>query len=176
MILKGKDIFLRQITENDATEEYVAWLNDKEVNQFLESRFILASVCNVKKFIVETNINELNYFFAICLNSNNKHIGNIKLGPINHHHKRGDIGLMIGDKNQWGKGYATQAIELISEYALDFLKLNKVTAGCYSNNKGSEKSFLKNNFVIEGIFKKHFIDAKGLWVDLISLSKLNNVD
>ena len=61
MILKGKDIFLRPITENDATEEYVAWLNDKEVNQFLESRFILASVCNVKKFIVETNNNRLLY-------------------------------------------------------------------------------------------------------------------
>jgi ribosomal-protein-alanine N-acetyltransferase len=176
MILKGKDIFLRPITENDVTEEYVSWLNDKDVNQFLESRFVLASIQNVKKFIIETNLNSLNYFFAICLNETDKHIGNIKLGPINHHHKRGDIGLMIGDKNNWGKGFATQAIGLISEFGLNHLKLNKITAGCYSNNKGSEKSFLKNGFIIEGNFKNHFLDANSVWVDLISLSKLNNAN
>jgi RimJ/RimL family protein N-acetyltransferase len=172
-MLKGESIYLRPITESDATDEYVNWMNDKSVNQYLESRFVLATEENVKNFIVSTNSNKLNYFFAICLNSNDKHIGNIKLGPINHHHKRGDIGLLIGDKNQWGKGYGTQAIHLISHFALNHLMLNKVTAGCYSNNKGSEKSFLKNGFIIEGIFKNHFLDSNQNWVDLISLSKLN---
>lgn len=172
-MLKGKDIYLRPLSETDATEEYVNWMNDKSVNQYLESRFVLATIQNVKKFIIDTNSNSLNYFFAICLNSNNKHIGNIKLGPINHHHKRGDIGLMIGDKASWGKGYGTQAIGLISDFGLNQLQLNKVTAGCYSNNKASEHSFLKNKFIIEGNFKNHFMDANGDWVDLISLSKFN---
>jgi [ribosomal protein S5]-alanine N-acetyltransferase len=173
-MLKGKNIYLRPILETDATDEYVNWMNDKAVNQFLESRFVLATIQNVKKFIVDTNANASNYFFAMCLNSSNKHIGNIKLGPINHHHKRGDIGLMIGDKSCWGKGYGTEAIGLISNFGLNELKLNKVTAGCYSNNKGSEKSFLKNGFVVEGVFKNHFMDANGVWVDLISLSKFGS--
>ncbi|MCA6436351.1 MAG: GNAT family N-acetyltransferase [Bacteroidetes bacterium] len=172
-MLVGKDIYLRPIVEGDATQEYVDWLNDKAINQYLESRFVLATIQNVKKFIADTNSNSANYFFAICLNSNKKHIGNIKLGPINNYHKRGDIGLMIGDKERWGKGYATQAIGLVADFGLNELQLNKVTAGCYSNNKASEQSFLKNGFIIEGRFKNHFIDANGVWVDLISLSKLN---
>ena len=43
------------------------------------------------------------YFWVFFLKKNNLHIGNIKLGPINSHHNRADIGFIIGDKNIGGR-------------------------------------------------------------------------
>lgn len=171
MKLKGKKIYLRPITLEDANEEYVHWLNDKEVNQYLESRFVLATVENVKKFIEGILKSENNYFFAIVDIESNKHIGNIKLGSVNTYHKRADIGILIGDKNYWGKGIGTEAITLISDFAFNHLYLDKVMAGCYANNLGSYKAFLKCDFVEEGLFKHHCVSATGDVVDVYMLAK-----
>jgi ribosomal-protein-alanine N-acetyltransferase len=171
MKLVGKKIYLRPITIGDASIEYVNWLNDKEVNQYLESRFVLATIENVRKFIESVLVSNNNYFFAIIDVETDKHIGNIKLGPINTFHKRGDIGILIGDKNYWGKGIGTEAIFLISEFAFNNLNLDKVMAGCYANNIGSYKSFFKCGFVEEGLFKNHCISATGEVVDVYMLAK-----
>ena len=101
-----------------------------------------------------------------------KHIGNIKLGPINWIYRIADIGVLIGEKDCWGEGYATEAIALIKEYAFNVLGLHKLTAGSIGLNEGSVKAFQKNNFKIEGVRKKHaFIN--GSYVDAILLGLVN---
>ena len=57
---------------------------------------------------------------------------------------------MIGDRFMWGKGYATEAIQLTSEYAFNYLKLLKLNAVCYESNVGSILAFLKASYTIEG--------------------------
>ena len=49
-----------------------------------------------------------------------------------------EIGIMIGEKDCWGNGFATECIELVANYAFDVLNLHKLTAGCYANHAGSE--------------------------------------
>lgn len=156
---------------DDATQEYVDWLNDKEVNQYLESRFVLATRENVEKFIQHTLLSPDTYFFAIIDTATQLHVGNIKIGPVNTYHKRADIGILIGDKNFWGKGIATEAIALIAEFAFNQLNLDKVMAGCYSNNIGSYKAFIKCNFIEEGLFKHHCVSVTGEVVDVHMLAK-----
>ena len=41
-----------------------------------------------------------------------RHIGNIKIGPVHSYHRRARIGLLIGEKEFWNRGYATEAIKL----------------------------------------------------------------
>ena len=96
-------------------------------------------------------------FLAICLKKDDMHIGNIKLGPINWVHRFADISLLIGDKNYWGKGIATEAIRLISNFAFKVINLRKVKAGCYASNIGSAKAFEKAGFKREGLIA-------GLWI------------
>jgi [ribosomal protein S5]-alanine N-acetyltransferase len=171
MKLTGGKIYLRPISIDDTSEEYVNWLNDKDVNQYLESRFEVASMENLRSFIEITLLSKDNYFFAIVDNQTDKHIGNIKIGPVNRSHKRGDIGILIGDKKFWGKGIATEAISLVSEFALSNLNLNKVTAGCYSNNIASYKAFLNCGFVEEGFLNNHYISSTGEGVGSFLLAK-----
>jgi len=169
--VEGSRIYIRKLTEKDATERYTGWLNDKMINRYLESRFRMYTPEDVKDYINTMNNGEANCLFGIFDKAGHQHIGNIKIGDIHPGYKYGDIGLIIGEKAWWSKGIATEAIGLTVDYAFDALLLNKVTAGMYANNVGSFKAFLKNGFREVGIFKKHVL-YEGEFVDVIKVEKL----
>jgi RimJ/RimL family protein N-acetyltransferase len=154
--LVRQDVTLRSLTAMDATDTYCDWMNDHLVTRYLESRFRKFAIADLEGFIETCNDNPDVLLLGITLNDDARHIGNIKLGPIDRHHRLGDIGLLLGDSSTWGKGYARQAIAAISDYALSSLGLHKITASCYGSNVGSQKAFAASGFVIEGVRARHF--------------------
>ena len=166
----GERIYLRRLTEEDASEEYVRWMNDPEVNQYLESRFYAQTVESTKAFIRSVS-NENNYQFGIFIKETGRHIGNIKIGNINHYHKFAEIGFLIGEKEFWGKGIATEAIGLATDYAFNKLGIHKLIGGAYSPNIGSIKSFLKNGYEQEGNKRSQYL-CHGEYVDDIIFGKV----
>ncbi len=149
--LSGKEIYLRTLVSLDATNQYLAWFKDHEVTQYLEIRFSLpGSIVELQSFIEAMLISDNNLLLGIFLKSNNCHIGNIKLGSLDWNHLTADVGILIGDKSKWGRGYAAAAITLIADYAFNCLNLAKLTAGFYENNVASIKSFKKAGFQYEG--------------------------
>jgi RimJ/RimL family protein N-acetyltransferase len=171
--IKGKKIFLRRIRLSDVNQNYLSWMNDPETTQFLECRFTKWTKKKLKNYLKEINKDRDCLFFAIVLNKSNKHIGNIKLGPINRHHLFGDIGILIGDKSSRGKGHGQEAIKLLVEFAFKKLRLHKVTAGIYANNIGSNKVFVKAGFKQAGVLAKHRRCNNNQLVDEIIMEKLN---
>lgn len=170
-ILQGERIFLRRLTEDDASEDYVNWMNDPEINQYLESRFYTQTIESTKAFIRSVT-NDNNYQFGIFVKGTGKHIGNIKIGCINHHHKYADIGFLIGEKAYWGKGIATEAIKLATDFAFNTLGLHKLWGGAYSPNLGSIKAFMKNGYQQEGIKRSQYL-CHGEYVDDIMYGIIN---
>lgn len=167
------EIELKSLTCENATTEYVEWLNNNEINQYLESRHTKQTIESIEQFISESNENLHVHLFGIFCKKTCKHVGNIKLGPVNIIYERAEVGLLIGDKDYWGKGIATQAIQLICDYATNELNLHKIEAGCYSDNVGSLKAFEKVGFIVEGKIKHHF--KKGSqWCDAYRLGKILN--
>lgn len=164
-------IYLRSISLDDVNTTYVDWLNDPQVNQYLETRFSHQNIQSVRSF-VKTMIKAPNEHLFTIRTCDDQHIGNIKIGAINMHHGYGEVSLFIGDKNAWGKGYATLAIELISYYALSALKLRKLSAGAYQANIASTKAFIKAGYEMDGIKKGHFRShdevVDGIYVCLFS--------
>lgn len=157
LILVGNNIYLRHMQPSDANEAYYRWMNDEEVNRFLESRFSVHTLENLRDYIASRRQSNNELFMAIVRKSDERHIGNIKLGPINEIHRFADIGIIVGEKDCWGKGCATEAIKLITDYSFRVLMLNKLTAGCYSSNRGSARAFEKAGFVSEGIRKSQYL-------------------
>src|SRR3989344_9220572 len=147
--LDGPKLYLRLLQRDDITDDYERWMNDPEVNRFLESRYQKTTKNGLEKFLIEHQ-NDTAIFCAIIAKDKDRHIGNIKLGSIDWRHERADIGIMIGDKRYWSGGYGTESIALLSDYAFSALYLRKIIAGCYSSNIGSVKAFGKVGFHIEG--------------------------
>jgi len=144
-------IILRNLETSDATPVYLGWLSDPAINAYLEVRFSpQIKIGDLAEFIDDANGSLHTLMLGIFLQQGSRHIGNIKLGPIDWNHKVGDIGFLLGDKDQWGKGYASKAITLVANYAFKELGLAKLTAGCYAGNEGSRRALLKANFVEEG--------------------------
>ncbi len=175
MELTSGRILLKRLTPEDVTKTYVDWLYDKEVTQFLECRWGVFTEGHLKTYVKNMSESSENILFGIFLKEKKEHIGNIKIGKINYVHKFGDVGLLIGNRNMWGKGYGTEAIKLVTCHAFKEIKLNKLTAGIYANNVGSYKAFMKAGYEKVGILKKQMI-YKGYYVDQIIVEKLNVLD
>lgn len=144
--LRTLRLALRSLASWDAGGPYADWMADEEVLRFTESRFAEHDRASLTSFIDEMNRSADNLLLGMFLRETNAHIGNIKLGPINRHHRHGYLGLMIGDKRCWGRGLAAEAIEAISAYGFHALGLRRIAAGIYENNVGSLRAFEKSGF------------------------------
>ncbi len=165
MFLESERIYLREVRLEDLTQDYCDWLNDPEVNRYLEIRFEIQTIDRIRAYW-EAHKNE--HWFAICLNDG-CHIGNIKLGPINWFHRRGEVSLVL-KKEYWGKGFGSEAISLISKYAFTVLNLRKLTAGIYDSNKGSKYAFENAGFGREALLRSH-VFYQGQFEDIILMAK-----
>ena len=171
MKLAGKNIFLRLLAIEDDLDNYFKWMNDPEVVRFTESKGRSYTKDDIKEYIRVVN-NGNNRLFGIFLNESKQHVGNIKLGNIDYTNKRAYIGIIIGEKNLWGRGLATEAIPIAVDFAFTVLKLKKLYGGMYAVNVGSFKSFLKAGFTECGRQKEHHC-ADGQFIDNIMIEKIN---
>ena len=104
--------------------------------------------------------------FGIFIKEQNKHIGNIKLGPVRNPHKLAEISLFIGDTSEWGKGYATEAISIVTDYAFNELHMNKLIASMYAEIQASTRAFISAGWEEEARLKEHYLHD-GKTMDLI---------
>jgi RimJ/RimL family protein N-acetyltransferase len=147
-----KDLILRSLDAGDATGPYVDWMRDPEVTRFLEVRLSPPDEAALETFIVKMNGSQDNLLLGLFLREMpQRHIGNIKLGPIDERHKAASIGIAIGAKDCWGRGFATQAVAALSDYAFDALGLERLEAGFYADNEASQRAFQRAGFVLEGL-------------------------
>lgn len=164
-MLLSERLLLRALEKSDLNATYMSWLNDTEVSRYLETRFLPQSIQGLQIYWEAHRDDPASPWFAICLQEDGRHIGNIKLGPIHWLHRRADLSLFIGDRNCWGKGYASEAIALVRDWAFAELDLQKLNAGIYSGNLGSLRAFEKCGFNIEGTLRAEVV-SRGERLDL----------
>jgi ribosomal-protein-alanine N-acetyltransferase len=163
------------LTPDDVSEDYVSWLNDPLVNQYLESRFQMHTLASTRAFVAEVLASRDSLFLGIRTqlaagDPSRRHVGNIKLASIDEHHRTGEVGIMIGDRASWGKGVATAAIELLCDISRNQLSLRKVTAGCYAANVGSQRAFEKAGFSVEAVRKQQVL-LNGVPEDVVLMGR-----
>lgn len=166
------NLYLTNLMVRDITSLYIKALNDNEVVQFTEARHVKWNMRNVKQYLSDSFKSSSSQLIGIFLKQDDKHIGNIRLSSFSLIHKRVDLGIMIFDKTQWGKGYGTESINGIIRYVFTQLNIHKICADYYVVNIASAKIFKKAGFIREGVFHDHFF-TKGKFVDSIRVVKYN---
>jgi [ribosomal protein S5]-alanine N-acetyltransferase len=170
--LETQRMMLAALETRHASGPYFSWMNDAQTTRFLESRFRRFERVDLESYIEAANAADDTLLLGMFLkNDGQRHIGNIKL-VVDKHHQRGEIGLMIGEADCYGRGLGSEAIAAVTDYAFRDLKLHKVTAGCYGGNVGSVRAFLKVGFAQEGLRPSHYRSGES-WDDLILLGKIN---
>ena len=144
---------IRLLKTNDVTENYVDWFSNNEVVKYSDNQYRCFSLEGQRSY-VQTCLNDKNIeLYGIFIEGN--HIGNVVLDGIKSIHKKAEVTYVIGEKSYWGKGICQHALSVVIKKAKKQHKLNKLFAGIASNNIGSKKVLEKNNFILEGIRKKH---------------------
>lgn len=169
--LSSPRLFFVPVSLNHLTQQYVDWLNDPEVYAYLETGGEY-SLEKLEDFLRNVETKEI-LFWAIHLKSSKKHIGNIKIDPLTERHGLGEYGIMIGERNEWGNGYATEASERIIEFCFSpALNLRKMTLGVVVDNVAAVELYKKLGFNIEGLYLKHTFQ-KGKYCDVLRMALFN---
>lgn len=164
--LAGKRVYLRPLCRKDINKKYLSWLKDKEVTKYMEIRNLPDTLKDLEVYYKNIVKSRADMIFAIVTKRKNLHIGNIKIGGINWFHRYGNVGIMIGEKKYWGKGYGTQACRLLLGYVFNRLNLNKVTLGIYGTHKSAIAAYRKAGFKVEGKIK-NLLNFRGKYTDKI---------
>lgn len=83
-----------------------------------------------------------------------------------------DLGILIGEKKEWGKGYGGEAFGLVLKVLLQDATIRKITAGAMSANKGMINLACGCGMKIEAVIPKYFY-WNGMEVDLVCMAKYN---
>ncbi len=160
----GQRTVLRLLTLEDCNDRYVSWLRDPDVNRHLETRWTEQTLTTVRDFVASMIGSRDSYLFAI-LDLSSTHVGNLKIGPVHARHAYADISYFIGDRSQWGRGLASDAIATAAAIAFERLGLHRVQAGLYEGNVGSARALEKAGFLREGIQRQQLRTGDGRWED-----------
>lgn len=159
--LETERLILREVEKEDMEQLY-EMLSDAEVAKF-DYFYPVRSKAEVIKFI-ERYKNELKeneeITWGIILKETNKLIGTCCLGDFDEGARRAEIGYDI-TQYEWGKGYATEALEAVIDFGFNVMDLNRIEATITPGNNASVKVLKKLNFIQEGIVRERdFIKGK----------------
>jgi RimJ/RimL family protein N-acetyltransferase len=138
----GKSCYLSPICLDDA-ELYAKWLNDPEVSKYLSLRSMNVSAESEKGFLEKLQ-REHNY--AIVDLQKDELIGNCGFVEIDSLNRTGEVGIFIGNRDYWGKGYGTEALKLLIGYGINFLNLRSFFLQVYSYNARALRCYEKVGF------------------------------
>jgi diamine N-acetyltransferase len=98
-------------------------------------------------------------------------VGLVDLFDFDPFHSRAGVGVLIAQKENRKKGYATEALKLLVRYSFEILQLNQLYANISSSNEVSLKLFQNLGFTEVGV-KKAWLKVKGGWEDEVMLQLL----
>lgn len=165
--LIGKKVLLCPFQKKDAFV-FHKWICDLKVSQFLVMHNRIMTIEDEKRYVnkiikeqKKTFTQRENISLTIITKKLQKLIGNVGLKNIDYTHRKASIGIMIGDKNYWGKGYGSESLKLMCDFAFNILNLNSLHLSVYAFNKRAIICYKKAGFKIAGKLRKaKFINGK----------------
>lgn len=158
---------------------YLRWMNDPQVTRTIGRFDYLLPVTRRKLASYFAALDaETTVFLAIYRNRSaasacrrsGAFVGTLKIYDVDLLARRAALGIVIGERGEWGRGYAQRALRLASDYIFDVLGLRKITAGYVGTNRAMERAFVKCGFAREAVFKDHLYFDGG-YVDHVFVSK-----
>lgn len=127
VFLAGPKVVLRPLLESDASAEYLSWLNDPLVLKHSSRKTFPTTMSDLKRYLGNIPASG-DVVLAVCEAATRRHVGNIALNSIVWPFGSAELSIMLGAKDIWGKGYARNAIELLTAHAFESMGLRRLWA------------------------------------------------
>lgn len=151
----GKLVRLRAYKEEDI-ERAVEFINDEEVKKFLDSNIPFPMTkWQEEEWVRSRKANSnFTYDFAIEDLETGKYIGGCSINECDVKNRTCVIGIMIGDKEYWSKGYGSDSLKVLTKFIFEEVNMNKIKLKVFSFNSRAIACYKKVGFKEEGILKK----------------------
>lgn len=167
--IEGEHIYLSPMNEDDI-ETYTKWVNDNKVTDGLGNSSKLFTVENERDWLIKNNLDG-RLQLAIVRKDNDTLIGNCGFNRIDNLKQTATVGIFIGEEENRGKGYGTEAMKLLVQFGFEYLNLNNIMLKVFSFNEGAIKSYQKCGFKEFG--RRHEVyPLKNKWYDEIYMEIL----
>lgn len=151
--------------ETHLTERYVGWLNDPEVVRYSDQRFRSHTLDSCREYW-QSFQGTPNYFWAVVAKDVKLgHIGTMT-GFVDPPHRVVDVGILIGERAVWGRGYGSEAWTAVCHFLLYGVGMRKVSAGTLSVNDRMISIMRRAGMVEDGRRVRHCL-FDGQEVDLV---------
>ncbi|MBL8103827.1 MAG: GNAT family N-acetyltransferase [Anaerolineales bacterium] len=151
-IYRGSLVRLASESPEVMAKSFLKWDGDSEAHRLGDSAPAqLWSEKKTKEYL-EKNDEKSNqaFRFAIRTLDEDKLIGVTSLWVQSWAHSDAWLGIFVGERDYWGRGFGTDAMRLIVQYGFCELNLRRITLGLHSYNERALKSYLKVGFQLEG--------------------------
>jgi RimJ/RimL family protein N-acetyltransferase len=147
-------VYLRALELNDANES-CKWRADDEINSSIVGKKYFVSSEYEKKWVHDAIFNPSNTLkLAVCDKEKSTYIGNVYLTEIDSYNQNAQFSKLLGSRDFWGKGLATEFTMLMLYHAFYELNLQRVYAYQLVTNKASMRVNEKCGFRNEGTLRK----------------------
>ncbi len=163
-MLKGNKVFLRMVEPSDATK-LLLWENNPHHWKVTDTEVPFSMHAILQLIEQQQQIRSTGQLrMIICDIQTREALGAIDLYDVDFRNGNAAVGILIGDEINKGKGYAKESLQLMIEYAKNYLALHNLYCSIQSDNELSISLFKKNGFQSVGIRKEWYLH-KGKRID-----------
>ena len=154
-IIASGRVYLRPFEASDA-ETYRRWRADAEPMALAgwheRAPLSLAQVERRIARIADDQGKEV-YTFLICLVEDERPIGEVMLTDLDYVNGSASLGIVIGEPDEWGKGYGTDAVRALVDFGFAELRLERIWLEVATDNARAERSYTKAGFTREATLR-----------------------
>lgn len=150
--LETENFTLRMLTEADANERYLSWLKDAEVTRTLDVDGDAQTLETIAEYIRSHDGQNSRLFGIFCKDGTFIGTHSFRVWPDD---RRAYVGVMIGDKDYWGKAVPLETRGAILDWAFFELGCVKIEASCDVNNYPALYNFKKQGWKTEGVRRRY---------------------
>lgn len=170
-MLKTDRVSLSPIVQSELPRLF-SWINDRDLVLLNAPYKPITEGEHAAWFESVENRDDI-VIFGISVLETGKLIGTCQLHTINYIHRSAELQIRIGEREERGKGYGTEATRLLLDFAFKDLNLHRVHLHVLANNEAARRMYKKLGFVEEGILRKAgHID--GVYVDIVVMGILRD--
>lgn len=171
--LYGERIMLREYMQEDL-EHMRKWVNDPDVVDNLSDIFLFPHTLNTTEDFLNLVLNARSRdtcHFVIANKETEAYLGQIDLIQIDWKNRSAEIGIVLGDEKNRGKGYGSESIKLLQYFVFNRLNMNRLEIKVRDFNARAYRCYKKCGFKEEGRLRQHFF-INGKYADTLLLSLL----
>ena len=150
--LEGELVVLRPRVDEDLAL-FARWHGNPDVRHWLHMSEMPNQTLEVERQRWQVARNDPTRLSFVIETLDGVPIGNIVLIGVDPVHRRAELGIAIGEKGDWGRGYGTDAIRVILRCAFDVLNLRRVELITDIDNERGIRAYEKCGFVREGVLR-----------------------